>query len=136
MRKDVECVFGILKKRFRILRLPFLYGDPNKIVNVFRACCIMHNWLLEFDGSADIGQQECDWINQESRNPGRAVGAHKPFVGGSIYSDEPTENESEFDILRESMVRHFACLREKKGLKWVRHVNDALQTRFLQDTSE
>ena len=25
VRKDVECAFGILKKRFRILKVPFLY---------------------------------------------------------------------------------------------------------------
>ena len=38
VRKDVECFFGILKGRFRILKLPILYSDKEDIENVFFAC--------------------------------------------------------------------------------------------------
>ena len=58
VRKDIECVFGILKRRFRILRLPMLYGDDEKMDNVFRVCCMLHNQLLDFDGLEGIGQEE------------------------------------------------------------------------------
>ena len=57
-RKDVEYAFGALKKRFRILRLPFLYRPTHKIGTIFKVRAILHNMLLEFDGLADIGQEE------------------------------------------------------------------------------
>jgi hypothetical protein len=49
IRKDVECLFGILKNRFR-----FLWGyNESKhyltIENAFKTCCILHNMILDFD---------------------------------------------------------------------------------------
>ena len=35
VRKDVECFFGVLKGRFRILKLPILYKEMEDIDNVF-----------------------------------------------------------------------------------------------------
>jgi len=39
-RKDVECVFGILKKRFRILANALEFSNPNQIGNIMKICCI------------------------------------------------------------------------------------------------
>jgi hypothetical protein len=50
MRKDVECVIGILKKRWTILDKGV---EAKKIENadlVFKTCCALHNMLLEIDG--------------------------------------------------------------------------------------
>jgi hypothetical protein len=44
IRKDVECTFGILKKRWRILDYGFNYYCMKDCENV---CCILHNMLLE-----------------------------------------------------------------------------------------
>ena len=50
MRKDVECTFGILKGRWRILKSGIrLHGAPAADA-VFKTCCALHNWLLEVDG--------------------------------------------------------------------------------------
>lgn len=49
VRKDVECFFGILKGRFRILKLLILYRDEETINNLFFTCCILHNMLHAFD---------------------------------------------------------------------------------------
>ena len=45
VRKDVECFFGILKGRFRILKLPILFRSRERIDNAFFTCCILHNML-------------------------------------------------------------------------------------------
>jgi hypothetical protein len=45
VRKDVECAFGVLKRRFRILKLPFEFADAAKIQNVFRTCVVLHNMI-------------------------------------------------------------------------------------------
>lgn len=56
VRKDIECTFGILKVRFRVLQhpLPYMAKDWNtyrsKIDNIVWSCCILHNMLLKHDG--------------------------------------------------------------------------------------
>ena len=62
VRKDVECTFGIMKKRFRMLKLPFTFKRASTISNVFRTCCVLHNMLLEHDGLASIGSDEHDYL--------------------------------------------------------------------------
>ena len=50
LRKDVECTFGILKGRWRILNTGIrLHGTcvPDKI---FHTCCALHYLLLDVDG--------------------------------------------------------------------------------------
>ena len=56
VRKDVECCFGILKMRFNILANPLQYHSKtpfdflSKMNNIVYSCCILHNWLLSYDG--------------------------------------------------------------------------------------
>ncbi|CAM9763923.1 unnamed protein product, partial [Hapterophycus canaliculatus] len=50
VRKDVECFFGILKGRFRILKLGILFHDRDAIDYMFFTCCTLHNMLHAFDG--------------------------------------------------------------------------------------
>lgn len=50
MRKDVECTFGILKKRWRILKTGIRTHRTKPADNIWRTCCALHNWLLENDG--------------------------------------------------------------------------------------
>ena len=50
MRKDVECCFGILKGRFRILKSPIRIHDIEEVDKIWKTCCALHNWLLEIDG--------------------------------------------------------------------------------------
>jgi hypothetical protein len=56
VRKDIECCFGILKMRFNILVKPIQYHSKTpydfltKSNNIVHSCCILHNWLLSYDG--------------------------------------------------------------------------------------
>jgi hypothetical protein len=52
-RKDVECTFGIIKSRFRVLKTPMLDAELSDVDDVFTACAIFHNMLLDHD-SADF----------------------------------------------------------------------------------
>eukprot|EP00965_Chrysotila_dentata_P081125 2677874-Pleurochrysis_carterae.AAC.1 len=65
VRKDVECTFGSLKRRFRMLRLPIEFATAHCLDVMFKMCCMLHNMLLEFDGLADIGQDEADWTSAD-----------------------------------------------------------------------
>ena len=50
MRKDVECLFGIMKGRFFILRYGFRFYSITDCDNMWLTCCALHNMLLEIDG--------------------------------------------------------------------------------------
>jgi hypothetical protein len=50
MRKDVECTFGILKGRWRILKTGIRLHGTKPANHIFKTCCALHNWLLEIDG--------------------------------------------------------------------------------------
>lgn len=50
MRKDVECTFGIMKGRFRILKTGIRVHGVEVADQIWLTCCALHNWLLEVDG--------------------------------------------------------------------------------------
>ena len=50
MRKDVECAFGILKGRWRILKTGVRLHSTQSADRIWLTCCALHNMLLEVDG--------------------------------------------------------------------------------------
>jgi hypothetical protein len=50
MRKDVECTFGILKGRFRILKAGVRLHGVETTDKIWHTCCGIHNMLIEVDG--------------------------------------------------------------------------------------
>jgi hypothetical protein len=53
MRKDVECTFGILNGRWRILKSGVRLHGVDTVDSVWFTCCALHNWLLEVDGPTE-----------------------------------------------------------------------------------
>jgi len=63
VRKAIERVFGILKKRFRILKIPLPCYNLLQVVDIVHSCCILHNMLLEDKDRINLGlvrTQRCD----------------------------------------------------------------------------
>ena len=56
-QKEVECTFGILKGRFRVLKTGIRLGGQQAGDWTFLTCWALHNWLLEVDG-LDKGWEE------------------------------------------------------------------------------
>nr|XP_043616213.1 uncharacterized protein LOC122588143 [Erigeron canadensis] len=55
LRNSIERVFGVLKKRFPIIRSgtePFYSCETQS--SIFLACCILHNFLLEEDRDQEL----------------------------------------------------------------------------------
>ncbi|KAI2513545.1 Plant transposon protein [Fragilaria crotonensis] len=50
LRKDVECTFGILKGRWRILKTGIRVHNTEASDNIWMTCCALHNHLLDVDG--------------------------------------------------------------------------------------
>ena len=53
MRKDVECTFGILKGRWRILKAGVRLHGVDSCDKVWKTCCAFHNLLLDVDGLSE-----------------------------------------------------------------------------------
>ena len=64
----IECDFGILKFRFRILRMPIEFKYASTIESVFLRCCILHNILLVHDGLDSKYNDELFWSHHNPEN--------------------------------------------------------------------
>ena len=53
MSKYVECEFGILKGRWRILKTVVCLHSTQAVDQVWLTCCAFHNMLLDIDGLDD-----------------------------------------------------------------------------------
>jgi len=52
-RKDVERAFGVLQARFAIVREPARFWDTKTLGLIMKACVIMHNMIVEDEGTVD-----------------------------------------------------------------------------------
>ena len=133
--KDIERVFGILKKRFRVLCVPSFLQSDEKLEKVFKCCAILHNMLLEYDGHASIGEDAADWItrdlsdttshlveNQGSRSGNPAYDPDTDFFRvGSLSSDAGPEtiDEPAFHQLRGALTVNLTQMLERGLVKWL-----------------
>ncbi len=70
IHKDVECVFGILKKRWKILDYGIRFRDISVDEEIFVVCCILHNNML---------------TEMESKESNVRVGRGVPLLGGGVW---------------------------------------------------
>lgn len=68
VRKDVECFFGRLKARFRILHMRILFHDQHKVDNVFISSSILHNMNLIHDELDVAWKNPANWETAEDED--------------------------------------------------------------------
>jgi hypothetical protein len=131
VRKDVECTFGILKGRFRSLKLPIYFHNAEAIDNMFYTCCILHNMILASDGLdrrwegnahwlAEDGTHEANHVFNKFRRRVRStikVNADTDFarVGTDAFRADVVpvhmrgveEIDSEHKVLKKQLIEHF-----------------------------
>jgi len=134
VRKDVECTFGILKGRFRILKVPFDFEHETHIDNVFYTCCVLHNQIQRSQGFADVWREEHDWRGMMGCLPESARGVRKVGVGqhlrvyantdtsyvgglwGALGVDDDADEVHQWTALGEGLAMHYADMRRRKRL--------------------
>ena len=81
-RKDVECVFGILKGRFRILKTGIRLEGLVAADNTWLTCCALHNILLEVDGLDERWEDgvPSDWEGELGENNADEMARFAPFA--------------------------------------------------------
>lgn len=70
VRKDVECTFGILKKRWKILEYGIRFDDIEVVEMIFVVCCMLHNMMLS---------------EMDTNDNFVTVGRGRPIAGDAIW---------------------------------------------------
>ena len=92
MRKDVECLFGIMKGRFSMLRYGFRFHSIVNCDKMWLTCCALHNLLLDVDGLDKNWQNgvRSDWelmdscVNDNFIQPFAADRLNRNFTNRSL----------------------------------------------------
>jgi hypothetical protein len=133
VRKDVECLFGVLKARFRLLKLPLLCCGKDgheKVMHIFYTCCMLHNMLLEFDGLMDW-EADVDWSSTDGffdeNTPGCdpcsdfTTAGHQDRTEWNSFRDEgddDTVSVGDWNELRAMLVEHYANPNARAAMAW------------------
>jgi hypothetical protein len=114
--KDVECIFGILKKWFLVLKYPSHFHKMEDIGNVFSTCCVLHNMLLEWEWDYLFDEDDVDVENytpsrtqQRSNRPGFSRATARPYVQPDTTDEvleEPLLRDA-FDDRRDGLIEHY-----------------------------
>ena len=124
VRKSVEMTFGIMKKRFKVLRNAMLFRDPKYIEKVFRACCTLHNLLLRYDRLDTMGQRGQDWVKSKevirARDDTEGSRGRHVVRGPRNRSKAAGGMEQGHINLREALITHYAQKRKLEAVEWLR----------------
>lgn len=118
VRKDVECFFGILKARFRILKLAMTYQQQKRIDYVFFTCCILHNMLHTYDGMDDL-EEDVNWVGSAEL---RSTWEHNrdPTSVGAKDVNQKQEIETGHTLLKRKLTTSFMYRKKvKKDIVWL-----------------
>lgn len=124
-KPGTECIYGIMKKRIRMLALPISFRDTYKVDNLFRFACSLHNRLQRHYGLDKIGQFDSDWALANHSRDDELIAAQQRGLGlPHIVNDAALGNitEAEFQpswaSFRTSLVTHFRVQWEQKQIFW------------------
>ena len=117
-RKDAERTFGVMKKRFRILKVPLLYRDAVFIQHIFVTCAVLHNMLLHRDQQFQRGTFRHGVSTTLPRarrrtilvnNVSRLLRANDDFSfmqQGGLLEDNVTQVDTAFGTMRKRLATH------------------------------
>ena len=132
LRKDVECTFGILKGRFRILKSGIRMQKKIMIHKTFVTCCVLHNMLLSYDGldkswegtNSLHDEEEISRIfrraeTAQSTTDMTSIGQSRRYRAINSEDDTvPIETEIGHDDLQNILIEHFNYKFSRKELHW------------------
>lgn len=126
VRKDVECFFGRLKARFRVLKRPIELRKKEQVDNLFFCCIIVQNMLHAYDGM-DVWEAGVDLDNENVDNENDDVEPQLPAPslrtqsrGADTTVDVEEEKEKGYFDLRRKLVQNFAERNRDGVVTWVR----------------
>ena len=136
VRKDVECLFGILKMRFFYLKHPAQVQSGELLRAIFVTCCILNNMIMRADGLDTLWESDVNWSamndSAEEDHEEEDVDAYMPvqfdpatFQTAILADMEPLdfhgqldEVEHDFHTLRDLLARHLHFTYASGNLRW------------------
>lgn len=106
-RKDVECAFGILQKRWAIIRHSARLWDREQLEDIMMACIILHNMIVEDE--RDSYQLRHDDTYEEGRSTRPITGLdHGPIHGFTtiLEINESIHDREAHKRLKADLVEH------------------------------
>ncbi len=102
VRKDVECTFRILKKRWRILNNGFFHRRIDVCSNIFITCCWINNFLY---GGLTAEEREHEEMEEDGEEESEQ------------QSDEECKLLQAFLQRRQLLVKHLHLFRQKGPIR-------------------
>jgi len=134
MRKDVECTFGILKKRWTILSKGVQAQSIEDADRVWKTCCALHNFLLNVDGYDEMWEGEIpsqpdddytcfaiDRLNNPVMGPasqGAPCGSQTFQIPTPINQTAREVRKMDLKDFRMKLVEHFDILFHHHQIVW------------------
>lgn len=129
IRKDVECTFGILKKRFNILKNTMNYHSKEKIDNIVFTCSILHNMILHFD---NYDEKWLDLLLEDTIT--NSTNANVNFIQNLLsniltinnnlpdyfYLNEIIQQEDSHFTLQNQLITNFGKLKLQNQIQWLK----------------
>jgi hypothetical protein len=139
VRKSSETTFGILKKRFRLLRLPILKQNPHEIEHTFRTCCALHNMLLAYDEHDTVGRRAGDWL--PAKDVAGRIRTERERAKHTVRAPHNTsgvmgEREPGFAQLREDLITHYKFVVATGRVGWLGHARTLRPAPHLRDDAD
>ena len=131
VRKDPECKFGALKKRFACLDIGMRWRKVHQHHNVFVVCCMIDNMISRHRKYNTVGEDDGDWkaaqvasdlLRLQSQHASRRTSAHLPQRVDDIAVGNVTkvQQEAAFFLLRHALVTNYRISFEEKTVLWLK----------------
>ena len=127
LRKDVECTFGILKNRWRILKSGIRMHNTAVADNVWLTCCALHNMLLNVgwqNGVPSYWQIEAHGQFELSEMPC----AIRRLISPSEVRDFQTMDRSSYGYRHSTDDESAEMVLENNDVLYLLHYNDVVAT--------
>jgi Plant transposon protein len=144
LRKDVECLFGILKQEFAILKYGCRFSDLSLVDDIFQTCCAIHNqrkivsgsdqpWSIvelypdDIDGDSarlrpDVFRRILESERFEEESIGRGSEEHEIIHDDFVL---PLHADSHATV-KNRLINHFAVACRKNEIFWPRRKSNPL----------
>ena len=117
VRKDVECMFGILKKSWRVLNNRFFHWGMDVCSNNFIFCCWLNNFLLDNvmeRSNVRVGcgtpiEDDCIWLSGTTEEKWDKEEEEE----SEEQSDEDCELLQAFLQCRQLLIKHLHLFHQK-----------------------
>ena len=95
VRKDIECYFGRLKQRFRVLRVPNLLNNKNQIDNMMFSVVAVQNMVYDYVIAAEEMRSWTVQLRWQMNENGRGVSISEFNASLRLAEAEDIEEESD-----------------------------------------